>query len=382
MISNYDIILYVDNEKKEILVKSKIQFLHKVYDLRLIINEGLVIDKIIDDKGNNIIFHEEFNINAMFIQSAKRITLEILEGTNYITIVYGGKISGWHNSISDTHIALNFYSAWYPIFEEYDMSIEKKVTIKNIDNFTVIKGNKIKDQWIYSSNDFDCNIFAIKDWNVISKEDINPKLNIYFKNSKIEDIKYLADSFNRIISYFTELLGIENSFNGTFDIVISTADEGGYFRKGLIVLSDLPSEKIAIDAFLAHECGHIWATGANINSWEDWLNETFAEILSLCFIKKQYGTEAYMNRVNMIREIAEKAPPIKSENGERPEGVHFKGAYLMYRLSERFGEDKLIEVIKLFVKSSQKTTENMLSQIKEKIGQDIAKFIEYNLTEV
>ena len=105
MISNYDIILYVDNEKKEILVKSKIQFLHKVYDLRLIINEGLVIDKIIDDKGNNIIFHEEFNINAMFIQSAKRITLEILEGTNYITIVYGGKISGWHNSISDTHIA-------------------------------------------------------------------------------------------------------------------------------------------------------------------------------------------------------------------------------------------------------------------------------------
>ena len=120
----------------------------------------------------------------------------------------------------------------------------------------------------------------------------------------------------------------------------------------------------------------------DINSWEDWLNETFAEILSLCFIKKQYGTEAYMNRVNMIREIAEKAPPIKSENGERPEGVHFKGAYLMYRLSERFGEDKLIEVIKLFVKSSQKTTENMLSQIKEKIGQDIAKFIEYNLTEV
>lgn len=127
MISNYDIILYVDNEKKEILVKSKIQFLHKVYDLRLIINEGLVIDKIIDDKGNNIIFHEEFNINAMFIQSAKRITLEILEGTNYITIVYGGKISGWHNSISDTHIALNFYSAWYPILKSMICQLRRRL---------------------------------------------------------------------------------------------------------------------------------------------------------------------------------------------------------------------------------------------------------------
>ena len=64
-------------------------------------------------------------------------------------------------------------------------------------------------------------------------------------------------------------------------LILDLMYKEGYFRKGLIVLSDLPSEKIAIDAFLAHECGHIWATGANINSWEDWLNETFAEILSL-----------------------------------------------------------------------------------------------------
>ena len=382
MISNYEIMLYVNKDKKEILSRAKIHFSHKVYDLRLVINQGLVIDNIIDDKGNNIIFHEEFNINEIFIEAGKRITLEVLHGTNYITIVYRGKISGWHNSISDTQIALNYYSAWYPILLDYDMSIEKKVIIKNIDGFTVIKGTKTEDGWTYRSSDFDCNIFAIKDWDVVSKESVGIKLNVYFKNSKREEINYLAESFDRIIDYFTRLLDIENSISGSFDIVISKSDKGGYCRKGLIVLCDLPSERINVDAFLAHECGHIWAIGADVNSWEDWLNETFAEVLSLCFIKKQYGTEGYMTRINRIQEIAEKSPEIKSENGERPDGVHFKGAYLMHRLSECFGEDKLIEIIRIFVKSSKKTTENILNDIKETLGQDIAKFIEYNLTEI
>lgn len=382
MISNYEIILYVNKDKKEILSTTKIHFSHKVYDLRLVINEGLLIDNIIDDKGNSIIFNEELNINEMFIESGKRITLEVLDGTNYITIVYRGKISGWHNSISDTQIALNYYSAWYPILVDYDMSIEKKVTIKNIDGFTVIKGKKNEDEWVYRSSDFDCNVFAIKDWDVISKESVGIKLNVYFKNSKREEINYLAESFDRIIDYFTSLLDIENSINESFDIVISKADEGGYFRKGLIVLSDLPTERINVDAFLAHECGHIWATGADVNSWEDWLNETFAEVLSLCFIKKQYGIEGYMTRINSIQQIAEKSPKIKSENGDRPDGVHFKGAYLMHRLSECFGEDKLIEIIRIFVKSPKKTTEDILSVIKENLGQDIVKFIEYNLTEI
>lgn len=143
----------------------------------------------------------------------------------------------------------------------------------------------------------------------------------------------------------------------------------------------MPSNKVDTDAFLAHECGHIWSTGADVNSWEDWLNETFAEVLSLYFIKKQYGVEVYMNRINDIREVAEKCPQIKSENGKRPDGVHFKGTYLIYRLNEIFGEDKVIEIAKLFVRLQNKTTENLLREVKLKVGENVAKFIEGNLTE-
>lgn len=381
MISNLAILLDINNEKKEIQVESKINFLDNVYNLKLILNEGLSLNKITDAKGNEIIFREEFNINAMFIQSGKRVTLEIPEGTNSINMVYSGKVSGWHNTISDNYISLNFYSAWYPIFEDYDMEIKKNVTVKNISDFIVVKGTKCGGDWKYESKDFDCNIIAVKDWNIISIEDISPKLNIYFKNSKMEDVKHIAKSFSEIINYFTGLLDVESNINGTFDIVIPKLDQGGYCRDWLIVLGDLPSNKVDTDAFLAHECGHIWSTGADVNSWEDWLNETFAEVLSLYFIKKQYGVEAYMNRINDIREVAEKCPQIKSENGKRPDGVHFKGTYLIYRLNEIFGEDKVIEIAKLFVRLQNKTTENLLREVKLKVGENVAKFIEGNLTE-
>ncbi|MGG7212468.1 hypothetical protein ACQPUY_02490 [Clostridium nigeriense] len=381
MLSDLKIMLDVNNEKKEIQVESEINFSDNVYNLKLILNEGLILNKITDWNGNEVIYNEELNANALFIQSGKRVTLKIPEGTKSITMIYSGNISGWHNTITDNYIALNFYSAWYPIFEDYDMEIAKKVTVKNISDFTVVKGRKNKEDWEYESNDFDCNILAVKDWNSISLENFSPKLNIYFNNRQIEEVKELSKSFSNIISYFTGLLDVESNINGTFDIVIPSSDEGGYCREGLIVLGDLPSDRIDVDDFLAHECGHIWSTGADVNSWEDWLNETFAEVLSLSFIKKKYGVEAYKKRINDIREIAKKSPQIKSENGERPDGVHFKGTYLMHRLSEIFGEDTLIEIVKLFVRLQNKTTENLLREIKLKVGTKVSKFIEEKLTE-
>jgi hypothetical protein len=381
MIRNLEILLEINNERNEIQVESEINFLGSIKEVKFILNKGLILSKITDDKGEEIAFYEDLNVNVMFIQSAKRVTLEIPKGTNSIKMIYNGEISGWHNTISDNYLALNFYSAWYPIFEDYDMEITKKVTVKNISDFTVVKGIKFEDNWQYESSDFDCNILAVKDWNIISIKNVTPKLNIYFKNSKIEEVKYLANSFGNIVTYFTELLDVESNINGTFDVVIPNSDEGGYCRKELIVLGGLSSNRIDADAFLAHECAHIWSTGADVNSWEDWLNETFAEVLALLFVKKEYGIEEYMNKIDEIREIAEKSPQIKSENGERPDGVHFKGTYLIHRLSEIFGEDKVIEIAKLFIKLQHKTTNNWLREVKLKVGEDIGNFIEGNLTE-
>lgn len=53
----------------------------------------------------------------------------------------------------------------------------------------------------------------------------------------------------------------------------------------------------------------------------------------------------------------------------------------MHRLSEIFGEDTLIEIVKLFIRLQHKTTENLLREIKLKVGTNVSKFIEEKLTE-
>lgn len=380
MLNNYKINLKIKNEN--LLVKLTINTSSLPNNLNLIINKGLTIINITDQFENKINFTEDFSINHPFIEKVKRLILDIPTGTTCLNFSYTGKISGWYNLISENIIALNIYSAWYPILEDYPLDIKKEVIIENLHDYTIVKGIKDNKNWYYNCNDFDCNILAAKDWNLISFEKLSPKLKIYSRNTNLKKTEELSKSFESIIAYFTKLLEIpENNeeSNEIFNIVIPSIDEGGYCRDNLIVLSDLSDDKIAKDAFLAHECAHIWSKGANTHSWEDWLNETFAEILSLFYIKTKHGMISYINRVNYIRENAKNYPNIKTNTGERPDGVHFKGTYLMLQVVKNFGEDILIEITKLFINLKVKTTENLLNSIEKNIGQDISKFIEDNL---
>ncbi|MGL4449638.1 MAG: hypothetical protein ACRDD2_03375 [Sarcina sp.] len=382
MINNYKINLQIENQNLFVKLNLTLNNSNLNSNLKLMLNKGLIIRNVTDQYENKINFIEDFSINHPFIPDCKRIIIDIPAGTTDLNFSYKGKISGWYNLISENIIALNLYSAWYPLLEDYPISNKKNVTIENLPDFIVVNGIKDNKNWYYQCSDFDCNILAAKDWNISTFENISPKLKIYSRNNNLENLNDLSNSFESIITYFSKLLEIpkntENN-NETFNIVIPDIDQGGYCRENLILLSNLSKDKIAIDSFLAHECGHIWSKGANTNSWEDWLNETFAEILSLFYIKTKHGMIPYINIINSIKERAENAPNIKTKNGERPDGVHFKGTYLMLQVIKKFGEDIVIEITKLFINLEIKTTENLLNSIEKTIGQDVAKFIEENL---
>jgi aminopeptidase N len=39
-----------------------------------------------------------------------------------------------------------------------------------------------------------------------------------------------------------------------------------------------------MSSLIAHETGHFWWTGAETDSWHDWLNEAFAEYANMLYI--------------------------------------------------------------------------------------------------
>ncbi len=62
--------------------------------------------------------------------------------------------------------------------------------------------------------------------------------------------------------------------------------------------------------YLAHEAAHFWWTLAPADTWEDWLNESFAEYSALLLIRDRFGEEEFRTRMDRKRESAEGTPPI------------------------------------------------------------------------
>lgn len=383
MIKDIEISLNVNTLDKTINVEAEVTFNEKLKNIEFWLNKGLKVDSILDDATNKINFNVEENNDLMFVAPCNKISIELPEETYSIKINYSGQVvHWWYTTISDTYVSLSLYSAWFPIIGgNIENPIDKIVSIKGLEDFIILKGKKQEDTWIYKCKDFDCNILAVKDWVVTSVNNIQPKLNVYVCGNKKNDAEIICKSFHNILKFYLELFKDKSVSMESFDILITDTDKdsGGYCREGLIVLSKLSSKIVDTESLLAHEFAHIWSTGASVSSWEDWLNETFAETLALFYIEKEYGKIIYMDRINSIKEKAIKFPAIKTKDGKRPDGVHHKGTYLMYLLRDKFGDEVLKTIIKLFVKLEVKTTENLLNSIRSNISENVAEFISVNL---
>lgn len=377
---NFDV--NVDIEMKTIDATVDIEFNEPKKSLEFGLNKLLHIDSISSD--TKILEYDiEDNYQLQFRYECKKIILKSLEDVDKIVVKYSGSIDGWLNCITKGLVALNFYSVWYPMFSGYE-ECERSVTIKGLNDFTIVKGKKMNDYWFYKSSDFDCNIIGVRDWQIKSRKFMDMDINIYYNKMDVETnekANMLIDGFSSILDYYINLLKLESFQSESFDIMINddSKSEGGYCRENLIVLSEISNDKIYIEHFLAHELAHVWSKGADFLIWEDWLNETFAESMALLYIRETYGEEEYGNIINRIKERAVNFPAIKTKDGSRPVGVHDKGVYLMHRLTEKYGAEILKQIIRLFIGLEVKTTKNLLDLIKENISAEVANYIEENL---
>jgi len=162
---------------------------------------------------------------------------------------------------------------------------------------------------------------------------------------------------------------------------------GAYFRKELMVIDKIDvsedKEKIrqSVIGLLGHELGHNWFTGADITTWEDWLNETGAEWAALLYILSLNEKEFFENHISKAKENYKDTPVIKSLDGKRPnDGVHTRGVMMFYEIYREYGIEVITTILKGLIELNKHTTENFLVELKNKIGSDIPNKIEQSLT--
>lgn len=155
---------------------------------------------------------------------------------------------------------------------------------------------------------------------------------------------------------------------------------GGYARRGLVVLAgveerDYIDQREAYLRYLAHETAHAWWWEAPTATWEDWLNESFAEYSALLAVRERFGEETYLRFIERKRERAagllplwgfERADVSTVEKQAAVERVLYdQGTLLLHDLAERIGQARFLAFCRARLWSGVEHTEHLLDLLEE-----------------
>lgn len=176
---------------------------------------------------------------------------------------------------------------------------------------------------------------------------------------------------------------------GRVEVVFAPrAEGGGYARPGLVVmLYDLaPGEDPGSDPgfmrYLAHEVSHLWWRGASTTDWEDWLNESFAEISALMLLRERFGEEVFAGLLERYREASAGLPPVRGigrgdENAY--EVLYRKGPVLLAELESTIGREAFRAFLRARLADGALTTDACLAVLERAVSPEARSWLEHAL---
>lgn len=153
--------------------------------------------------------------------------------------------------------------------------------------------------------------------------------------------------------------------------VIHRRSESGYNRRSYIALTDISdTDDQRLTQFLCHELAHHWSLGANFNTVENWLNESFADQAGNMAIRERFGEAAFTDRMNRYRARIEgqDLPPIwvPGATERRPYLVNYRsGPVALWELETRIGRPRFAEFMRRYMVDGIRTTPDLLDLLEE-----------------
>ena len=184
------------------------------------------------------------------------------------------------------------------------------------------------------------------------------------------------------LKFFRRLYKIAGEENTYIKFSLSASGtSGGYSRKNFITLNSGSFNEYILRN-TAHEISHFWWNKAPVESWHDWLNESFAEFSALQYLRHARGEEAYAERVEMYREKTRRIRPIwgiDRADREAHTALYEKGSVLLADLLVRVGEEPFFDFLAAVIRARIADTPAFLDLAETRLGLENRNWIEQRL---
>ena len=309
---------------------------------------------------------------------------------------YGGVIDSWHpfsaNTISEEWTELGLYTPWFPYnYEDYgpftyevDVTIDGAYEVRGLgEAYRTPSGWQIESERALN----DIVLMASQDLKTIRVETDAYMVETHYTSLTDSIAARLAEDVASVLSVYSDWYG------ATSERILSLVETkrdmgGGYARPGLIVLSNIaeratPEHRADLVRYFAHEAAHFWWSLAPTASWEDWLNESFAEYSALLILRDSVGDEAFQNRIARKKQESEDAPAIwgfdRSDNATAQNVLYNAGPVLLHELAARISDERFLEWCRELLRREVNSTELALQVLRTLEGDDAADWLEAQL---
>lgn len=389
-IKSYDLDVNIDIHSKKINVKGVIAIdfeNHK--SISTVLWKNTKINEISSSKTPiSYVFETSKPTPIIFIDEGRGLIISNTsnkQGQIHIIVDYESDFTGMESSaesFTDEWLQIGFYNAWFPV----DLN-SKKATSKI--RLTIDKNYKVSSSGLVTKKGrvweithpwhaYDNVIIAAKNLKTKRAVKGNATIETVYTGFPKKDIESIIETSQNVLDYFGQIYPKQDEAYIKFVVKHSATGGGGYNRKNFISLR-IKKYGLGTQKTIAHEVAHFWATGADVTTWEDWLNESFAEYSALLYIRDKVNSDEFKTQITKYKGYAKDAPAIWGFDRSSDDAyvlLYLKGAVILYELENKIGTKKFTEILSLKASTGVKNTSDFLNLLEEETSKTIGKWLE------
>lgn len=273
------------------------------------------------------------------------------------------------NRISPTWVELGLDSYWLPVFADYRKRITGQVRIDLPPGWNAVaSGNFTRDgNRLVLTTGIPLIDIAFTASPTFSHTDA-PNTSVFWTRPDSATVGRVLETAESCRHYLNARYGASDSLPSV-RLVLAPRSGPAYARRNYIVLTDAGSTPPpALGGYICHEFAHFWSSAAISSGPENWLNEAMAEYVSSRYVRATFGQAQYDSTVARWQKMSGGQPPIWTpQSTRRPSAqvAYRKAPFLLSRLEERIGSDKMDQLLRRYMVERFRTTPDLLAALEE-----------------